>query len=433
MRAATSCGDVTRNRSSRSRRRTVPLALASTVAALAVLGCRNPAPLWEDRPVLPHDVVQSILGLGDSAVFDRDLLPSEIPVVPRKERLRPCCAFGYALRPELGAIPIPGLVLQNVTSVDGLGPHRYDSGVLSVAPDEDQDDSGEANGLVYTCRGGFIDTAHVRDTADWTMFLGATLARILEQGGAIALPDEGGARTVHLEPMSPQLIESYGRRRIGVSLAEWLAFQLSIWHEIATWYGWSSIPIFPERASAFSPEDLYSNALGVRLAGGVIAARAAVTDRTYDRTMDRWTREALEELGAVDAETAMAAAKEVDGIWWDSRRRVPDERLVLRRSFDVSATVEPWTVGRSGPKALAWEERHCPAGAEPLPLHIAEELGGLRFAELARLEIRPTGTVRLRMPAADAVLTQADFPRLAEAIRAEARVEFGPRSDRFDE
>src|SRR5262245_58180684 len=126
------------------RRRRARLAI---VVALAILGCRNPAPLWEDRPVLPQDVVQSILGLGASGVFDRALLPSEIPVVPRKDHLRPCCAFGYALRPELGPLPIPGLVLQlpipglvlqNVTSVDALGPHRYDSGLLPAASDEDQ-------------------------------------------------------------------------------------------------------------------------------------------------------------------------------------------------------------------------------------------------------------------------------------------------------
>ena len=152
--------------------------------------------------------------------------------------------------------------------------------------------------------------------------------------------------------------------------------------------------MFPERASAFSPEDLYSNALGARLAGGVVALRQATTDRTYERTMDRWTREALEELGALDAGLGMAAADEVDGIWWDSGRRVPDPGLVLRRSFDVGTVVEPWTVGRSGARARSWEAAHCPEGAEPLPLRISERLGEVRFAEVARLEIRPAGTVR---------------------------------------
>jgi hypothetical protein len=397
------------------------------VAVLACAGCVSEAPRWEDRPVPTRDAVESILGLGSAACFDRDLLPAEVPVVPPKLRLRPCCAFGYALKPELAAIPIPGVVLQNVTSAADLGPHRYDGGVLALERDADQSTSSERNGLVYTCRGGFIDTAHVRDHADWTMYLAPSIARILEQGGRIPLPDEGATRAVVLAPLPTAQIETYGRRRIAVSIAEWLAFQMSIWHEIATWYGWSALPMFPERASAFSPEDLYSNALGARLAGGVIAVRAAATDRTYERTLDRWLAEALAELGAVDAEQGMAAADRVDGLWWDSQRRVPDERLVLRRSFGISAPIEPWTVGRSGPEARAWETAHCPDGAAPLPLHLPEQLGEIRFADVATLELVLEPPLRERIPSADSRLTQADFPGLVEAIREQARAEFGPR------
>jgi hypothetical protein len=37
-----------------------------------------------------------------------------------------------------------------------------------------------------------------------------------------------------------------------------LDFRISIWHEIATWYGFASIARRPEKTSAFSPEDLTS-------------------------------------------------------------------------------------------------------------------------------------------------------------------------------
>jgi Protein of unknown function (DUF4056) len=39
------------------------------------------------------------------------------------------------------------------------------------------------------------------------------------------------------------------------------------WHEIAIWYGWANVPMFSERPSAFSPEDMYSNLLGIRIVG----------------------------------------------------------------------------------------------------------------------------------------------------------------------
>jgi len=160
--------------------------------------------------------------------------------------------------------------------------------------------------------------------------------------------------------------------------------------------------------------------------------RAAATNRTYDRTLDRWTRAALKELGAVDAELGMAAADQVDGLWWDSRRRVPDERLVMRRAFDAASVVEPWTVGRSSPEARAWEQAHCAADAPPVLLRIPEDLGEIRFEDVATLEIRLDGTLRARISTAMGALTQSEFPRILEAIRAEARSEFGPQADRVE-
>ncbi|OWA85706.1 hypothetical protein BV377_29140, partial [Klebsiella pneumoniae] len=45
----------------------------------------------------------------------------------------------------------------------------------------------------------------------------------------------------------------------GRQLAGHLAFEIALWHEIAQWYGFQSVPGFSEEISAFSPEDLYSN------------------------------------------------------------------------------------------------------------------------------------------------------------------------------
>ena len=90
---------------------------------------------------------------------------------------------------------------------------------------------------------------------------------MVEHGGRIELPDEGGLRVVYVVAADPAVLEGVGRTEYAIRLAEWLAFELSIWHEIATWFGWSALSGFPELASAFSPEDLYSNLLGTRLAG----------------------------------------------------------------------------------------------------------------------------------------------------------------------
>lgn len=407
-----------------ARRTTRAAAGAAALVALAA-GCASRTPLWEDRPGLTEDVVDSVLGLSSDAVFDRDLRAGEVPLVPVRERVRPCCAFGHDLRAELGPLPIPGVRLQNVIGVDDLGPHRFDAGVLILGSDDGEVFGDEANGLVYTCHGGFVDTAHLRDYADWTMFVGPALARQLEEGATIVLPPEGGARSIVLRPVPAELVATYGRRRLALSMAEWVVYQMSIWHEMATWYGWSALPLFPERISAFSPEDLYSNALGIRLAAGVIAVRAAVNDTSYNRTIDRWTRTALRDLGALDRSGGVAAADRVDGLWWDSSRAVPDERLLLRRNFDISPVVRPWTVEQSrrgdfGP---------CGADPEPVPLVIPDALGEVGFADFVSLRLRPEPGLATRMPTGSAEISQADFPAIVASIREAARLEFGARAD----
>lgn len=405
--------------------------LAIAIAALASLaaGCSTRPPLWEDQPRLTDDVVEALLGMQPGSVFDRDLLAGEVPIVPIRQRLRPCCAFGHGLNAEVGSIPIPGLRLQNVIGVDELGSHRFDAGVLEVGSDDGEVFASEANGLVFTCRAGFIDTAHLRDYADWTMFVGPALARELENGTTIALPPEAGARSIVLEPIPAEWVAAYGRRRLAVSMAEWIVFQMSIWHEIATWYGWSALPLFSERASAFSPEDLYSNALGIRLAAGVIAVRAAANDTSYDRTLDRWTRSALAELGAQDRDDGVVAADLVDGLWWDSSRRVPDERLILRRNFDLSLVAVPWTIEQSGRVASRDGVGSCGSNVDPVPLVIPDALGDVRFEDFVSLQVQVEPAVAALLPIQGRTISQADFPEIVASIRAAALLEFGPRAD----
>src|SRR3546814_19176852 len=82
----------------------------------------------------------------------------------------------------------------------------------------------------------------------WSLDLGPELADRRIDFDAFDLPD------------SPA-----DRYTLAAFLAAHLSFQLAAWHEIAQWYGYHTVPGFPERLSAFSPEDLYSNVLGARL------------------------------------------------------------------------------------------------------------------------------------------------------------------------
>jgi hypothetical protein len=195
---------------------TTCLALASLLAT----ACDQPG--WILAPDVRSSDVDVAVALGDTAVQSTHTLAAEdIPVLAYPKSLRPCCAFGANLKVAVGRIPVPGVELANLVDLDTIGPHRYDNGYLSIRANDPRGfvDS-ESNGLVYTCRGGFVDTAHVRDNADNTVALAFAMARMLETGGSFTVPPQGAVMTIHLRPISPEAIARLGRPQIAIALAQ---------------------------------------------------------------------------------------------------------------------------------------------------------------------------------------------------------------------
>ena len=408
--------------------RRIALVVAGSCLGLACAA----APRWraDDKPI-ERDTALLFTEQGAAGVF-REMYASEIPRIPVRAHLRPCCAFGAQLRIKLGPIPIPRYNLGNIVGPRDLGEHVYDSGVVQIGSRVDKDGlvHSERNGLVYTCRGGFVDTAHVRDYADWAIFLATSVARNLETGLDLSLPDEGGRRRVIVQPIVPATVERVGRRAIAIELGQWLAFQLSIWHEIATWFGWSSISAFPEKVSAFSPEDMYSNMIGTRIAAAIASQRTARDETLYNRSVDEWLDRMLSYLDAVPADVGREAMRSVDGLWWDSAARLPDARLVLRRNLDVGTDVTPWLIplDRMGPELA----ERCGSQPQALPMANPELLAGPKFSERASLSIEISEELAGQEPfrRLGGRITQLDFPEILEAIRAQNRAEFGEDADR---
>jgi len=416
-------------RAFRSGRILLVLAHLICVGILLTAGCAK-SPRWagRDKP-LPADA--AILLESEAGTSARTLLQEEVPKIPIRKRLRPCCAFGNDLRVRVGAVPIPGFRIGNIIGPDEVGPHTYDSGAMTRSSQAGT--SGfrhrEGNGLIYTCRGGFIDTAHVRDYVDWTIYLAAALARNLSTGTTIEFPDEGGRRRIVSQPVDQDAIDRHGLARIAAPMAQWIGFQLSIWHEIATWFGWSWVKTFPETASAFSPEDLYSNALGVKLLGAVIPRSSARTEHLFNSTVDSWLEVVLEHLGPVPKSVGIEAMRSVDQHWWDSSRRLPDKELTLRRSFDIDDRITPWLVSAGlAPESL---REICGDDPNPVTISIPDGIMGLKFSDWVSLKIEVDDNLAAQAPFSEIgrSVSQADFPRIIEAIREQNREEFGPGAD----
>jgi hypothetical protein len=394
---------------------------ALLLGSLALLGTAC-APKWHSATLVDARAVAR--ALHDPVVLATPFDPAAVPEFDPPKKVRPCCAFGVDLKASVGPVPVPLYENENMVSPEKIGPHGYDKGELTK----------ENNGLVYTCRGGFIDLAHVRDTGDNTLYLSMQIARGLPGGITIQLPDQGTKRRVMIKPLPEGLLARHGRWNIAAALASYIAYDLSIWHEVVTWYGWESTLGISEKLSAFSPEDTYSNVLGINIVAGIVLEREAGSREQYDQSMQVWIREALRRLGAVKEAQGRQAMKAVDGLWWDSSKRLPDWKLVTRRDLHTEPRVTPWIVEDSLPadKLTPEIKQMCEGQPPPLALVIEDKIGNTKIEDLVEIQFEFDEWIPrdFPLPAAKGQSVQrTDIPRIVEDIRQKAAKDLGPGFD----
>ncbi len=326
-------------------------------------------------------------------------------------RLRACCAFGHDLRTSISGSAVP-VKLDNIVYPDRLGQHSY----------QRKDLDSEMTGLIYTCRGGVIDLAHIRDYADWTAYLFERIRLVLGSSVIIPLPFEAAEREVVLRPLNVSLSPAE-RDELALLLAQRISFQLSVWHEIATWYDYRSVPMFSERLSSFSPEDLFSNAVGAEL-----GARALRSGREYNEAMDSALAEMVHQLAPLPNSYTKKTLDAVDGIWWDRTKMLPDMAMVTRRNMDVSDNIKPWIItGKYSP--------YC-AGRDDQPAEMAvptEGPGGIKLKEQYELRFRVRHEAIPNFIPPDngkEWIGEDDYPWIIENIRRDVKAMFGPYGDK---
>ncbi|MCL9774260.1 DUF4056 domain-containing protein [Vibrio methylphosphonaticus] len=250
--------------------------------------------------------------------------------------IRPCCAFGTGLKAELGSVPVPFFSIDNVLSPEDVQTHVFNDGSSNVVSSL-FGTSEETNGLIFTNKGGFIDTAHVRDTADFAFYLYRAIKNRKEDSLSIHLTAELRERRIemtNLDALNSEKLEE-------AKLAALLAFRLAQWHEVAQWYGLVSVGGFKEYASAFSPEDLYSNMLGALIALEMFKINPDISQKNFVLLFPQYFRKHLKQLDAQDEDITVAQLKELDGIWWDSNNRLPNKWVVKTRDYHFSLALLP--------------------------------------------------------------------------------------------
>jgi hypothetical protein len=299
---------------------------------------------------------------------------------PPPRIIRTCCSFGS----DVGMIGVPFVKWTDITCLADLGKHSY------------LGNKEEANGIIYTERGGFIDLGHLRDCADWTAYLATVILtnQSKEEDYKINLGIEGGRKTLTID------IPNDLNRTSVFQLAGKIAYDLSLWHEISTWFGASFIPLVPERYSSFSPEDLYSNFLGVSL-----AIQALSSELEYEDAMTQLIESKMKELIAVTtvSETYDAMEK-VEGIWWTRKKRLPSKKILLKRYFDSELSLQPWLIPREK--------------SNEMPVILSKDNNDI--TDLYMLEIKLNYKFPLRHiypEKKDRIITQKDFDTMQSFIK----------------
>lgn len=253
---------------------------------------------------------------------------------PQKRNRKCMCQFGYDIQyAQALAFPISGIM-----DPSNLGTHSYGKPSAS-----------EQNGMVYTCHGGFIDFSHLRAALDWTVYL---TFQLLAQK-QVDLPDELAQLSLSFTNTEQLTIND------ALALAQRIAWERLLWHEVASWYKHAPNFTVGEQQSAFTPEDLYSNftgtVIGRKVAHRIIHQTDTVPFATiateeithYLATLEpRSTEQTKQAFDMVDwkVQNSLPEAARNADVWWNSNIVFRDQRYVFKRYTALGPALSPWLI-----------------------------------------------------------------------------------------
>ena len=329
------------------------------------------------------------------------------------------CASPPQPRGRLGSLPYPGMFTFYVAlDPAAMGRHRYE--------DFPPPWSERGLGLIYTRRGGFLDVSHVRWTIDWTRYLALRVRTALRRGDKTLIIDGPDRDTLRLTFDPPADLDAATVDALSIRVGQRVAYDLGLWHEVISWYGYRSSGVWPEDRSAFTWDDVTAHLVGLEIAGRALAVEFAEGDAAdasqFDSDVTVELNRELADLGAVPPEETTAAARRVEGAWW----RGSDP---LKRFFDTGldgTPVRPWLVA-----GVATFPDARPA---EFALPTLANVNGRDLTGSYAMEMQPhifeAGRVRADLPEHPTWLRPTrDLPILIAAVRRRMRQKFGSGFD----
>lgn len=217
--------------------------------------------------------------------------------------------------------------------IEDIGVYKYGGG------------RGDKVGMLYTCKGGYIDLGHLKECTDRTKYaydiIYENILKDNQKEFSFKIVDKAVYFVTIYYPANWKSMKKNDKQKIArivsANLGERVAYCSTVWHEIITRLGYSSF-MFSERPSAFSWEDLYSD-----LVGSNLAAQALKSGEDFEKQMTKLIPMKLKELRVQPAEIARQATDKIKDKWFAGI--YPGIRM--KRNFDIGfddGFITPWLV-----------------------------------------------------------------------------------------
>lgn len=285
----------------------------------------------------------------------------------------------------------------------------------------------DAVGIIYTCKGGFLDLGHLRDLADLTMFYYRQIDRAAGASGKKLDSFEYGSKVVTIAKAVPAA--EY------VAVAQTMAYTESVMHEIETYWRLETRLLVPDdlaaggHNSSFSPEDIVSNFLGTLIGGRAIESLKAGTVSTFDEAVENELGKLLVALGGMGGTAARTrdAYSKVDGVWFV--RPAAGKAFYLltlkRRNFGTTPDAmgfDPWLVpGVAGCTDTAWPST--------IPRTVSPAAASY-FTAVYEIPFHLWAAFRTLESNVGETLNKTDFAARITAIKTDAATRYGAKFDK---
>lgn len=251
------------------------------------------------------------------------------------------CTTAPQPRLRLGSMPFTGfMTLYKQADPRELGMHRYGPWWDRIAgPSE------SGRGTMYSCTAGFLDLSHMREYMDWTKYVHDRVLERLRSDEPVVGParfawtDGEFSLTIVVPPWLADLSPSDREaavREASIRIAQRASVIIATWHEVATWYGHTTVPGISEKRSAFTWDDTTSHAVAATAAGRAIRSG----EPRWDVAATAALEEELRDLQVLDPAGEAEAVKKSEDLWWGDSKP-------LRRDLDTGLETgfkTPWLV-----------------------------------------------------------------------------------------